>query len=52
VKRLRLSVPVFHNDNRRSILMRRFSPRLFVLGFVLGAIGTAAILAANAYAIP
>ena len=30
--------------------MRRFSPRLFALGFALGAIGAAAILAINAYA--
>jgi hypothetical protein len=28
--------------------MRRFSPRLFALGFALGAIGTAAVLVANA----
>jgi hypothetical protein len=32
--------------------MRRFSPRLFVLGFALGAIGAAAVLAANSYASP
>ena len=32
--------------------MRRFSPRLFALGFALGAIGTAAVLAANVYASP
>lgn len=31
-------------------MFRRFSPRLFVLGFVLGAIGTAAVLVANVYA--
>jgi membrane-associated phospholipid phosphatase len=30
--------------------MKRFSPRLFVLGIALGAIGTAAALAAGAYA--
>jgi hypothetical protein len=30
--------------------MRRFSPRLFALGFTLGAIGAAAILAVNTYA--
>jgi hypothetical protein len=30
--------------------MKRFSPRLFALGFALGAIGTAAVLAANVYA--
>src|SRR5207245_1609141 len=40
------------NDNRRSTRMRRFSPRLFALGFALGAIGTAAVLAANVYASP
>jgi PAP2 superfamily len=32
--------------------MRRFSSRLFALGFALGAIGTAAILAGNVYASP
>jgi hypothetical protein len=32
--------------------MRRFSPRLFALGFALGAIGAAAVLAANTYASP
>jgi hypothetical protein len=30
--------------------MKRFSPRLFALGFALGALGTAAVLAASAYA--
>ena len=30
--------------------MKRFSPRLFVAGLVLGALGTAAVLAASAYA--
>jgi hypothetical protein len=30
--------------------MRRFSPRLFALGFAVGAIGAAAVLAANSYA--
>jgi membrane-associated phospholipid phosphatase len=30
--------------------MKRFSPRLFAVGFVLGALGTAAVLAASAYA--
>ncbi len=40
------------NDNRRSTRMRRFSPRLFALGFALGAIGAAAVLAANVYALP
>jgi hypothetical protein len=29
--------------------MRRFSPRLFALGFALGAIGAAAVVAARAY---
>jgi hypothetical protein len=29
--------------------MRRFSPRLFALGFALGAIGAAAVFAASAY---
>ena len=32
--------------------MRKFSPRLFALGFALGALGTAAVLAANTYASP
>ena len=32
--------------------MRRFSPRLFALGFAVGAIGAAAVLAANSYASP
>ncbi len=32
--------------------MKRFSPRLFALGFVLGAIGAAAVLVAGAYASP
>jgi hypothetical protein len=32
--------------------MRRFSPRLFVLGFAVGAIGAAAVLAASSYASP
>jgi hypothetical protein len=32
--------------------MRRFSPRLFVLGFAVGAIGAAAVLVANSYASP
>jgi len=31
-------------------MSRRFSPRLFALGFALGVIGTAAVLAANVYA--
>jgi len=30
--------------------MKRFSPRLLAIGFVVGALGTAAILAAGAYA--
>ncbi|HEY2372645.1 MAG TPA: vanadium-dependent haloperoxidase [Gaiellaceae bacterium] len=30
--------------------MKRFSPRLFAVGFLLGAFGTAAVLAASAYA--
>jgi membrane-associated phospholipid phosphatase len=30
--------------------MKRFSPRLFAFGFVLGALGTAAVLASSAYA--
>ena len=30
--------------------MKRFSPRLFALGVALGAIGAAAVLAANVYA--
>jgi PAP2 superfamily len=30
--------------------MKRFSPRLFAVGFVIGALGTAAVMAAGAYA--
>src|SRR5579864_5000065 len=32
--------------------MKRFSPRLFAAGFTVGALGTAAVLAASAYARP
>jgi hypothetical protein len=40
------------NKPERSFSMKRFSPRLFAVGFALGALGTAAVLAASAYARP
>jgi PAP2 superfamily len=40
------------NKTERSFSMKRFSPRLFAVGFTLGALGTAAVLAASAYARP
>ena len=40
------------NETERSFSMKRFSPRLFAIGFALGALGTAAVLAASAYARP
>src|SRR5689334_16848726 len=52
---LHLRCPPIHGTRkhtREELHMKRFSPRLFAAGLAIGALGTAAVLAASAYAGP